>query len=68
VGNPWGPVVDGPYMGTQYAFLPDYPKEMRRDGRYQHLRVMGGLVRDEGSYFIRKHCYSTLSYLSFANI
>jgi hypothetical protein len=54
VGNPWGPVVDGPHQGAQYAFLTEQPKSMREQGRFQRLRVMAGLVKDDGSYFIRK--------------
>lgn len=52
VGNPWGPVVDGPYQGSQFAFLTDPPKSMREQGRLQKLRVMAGQVSDEGSFFI----------------
>ncbi|XP_060583528.1 cholinesterase 1-like, partial [Ruditapes philippinarum] len=52
VGNPWGPVVDGPHQGAQYAFLTELPKSMREQGRFQRLRVMAGLVKDDGSYFI----------------
>ncbi|KAL4218337.1 hypothetical protein ACF0H5_023075 [Mactra antiquata] len=51
-GNPWGPVVDGPHQGSQYAFLVESPKSMREQGRFQRLRVMGGLVKDDGSFFI----------------
>lgn len=52
VGNPWSPVVDGPYQGAVYGFLIDPPKSMREQGRFQRLRVMAGLVKDEGSFFI----------------
>ncbi|KAH3710118.1 hypothetical protein DPMN_069585 [Dreissena polymorpha] len=52
VGTPWCPVVDGPFQGSQFAFLVDHPRDMRMQGRFQKLRVMGGLVADDGSYFI----------------
>ncbi|XP_052762657.1 acetylcholinesterase-like [Mya arenaria] len=52
VGSPWSPVVDGPFQGSQYAFMTDQPRDMRSQGRFQKLRVMGGLTKDDGSYFI----------------
>ncbi|XP_041361645.1 cholinesterase 1-like isoform X2 [Gigantopelta aegis] len=52
VGNPWGPVVDGDILGVDYAFLPDPPDDIRRQGRHRHMKVMAGLVKDEGSFFI----------------
>ncbi|KAL5014368.1 hypothetical protein ScPMuIL_008638 [Solemya velum] len=52
VGSPWGPVVDGTIEGAGYAFLPDHPKMMREQGRFKKIRVMAGLVKDEGSFFI----------------
>ncbi|WAR15894.1 ACES-like protein [Mya arenaria] len=50
--SPWSPVVDGPFQGSQYAFMTDQPRDMRSQGRFQKLRVMGGLTKDDGSYFI----------------
>ena len=65
MGNPWGPVVDGPHQGAQYAFLTELPKSMREQGRFQRLRVMAGLVKDDGSYFIREFILPYCSRSSF---
>lgn len=53
VGNPWGPVVDIG-QGAMWAFLPETPKAMRQQGRFKYFKVMAGLNKDDGSYFIRK--------------
>ncbi|XP_062582093.1 acetylcholinesterase-like isoform X1 [Saccostrea cucullata] len=52
VGNPWGPVVDGSLVGTVAAFLPDHPKQMRELYNFKPIVVMGGLNKDDGSFFI----------------
>lgn len=52
-GNPWGPVVDIG-QGAMWAFLPETPKAMRQQGRFKYFKVMAGLNKDDGSYFIRK--------------
>ncbi|XP_061173195.1 acetylcholinesterase-like [Saccostrea echinata] len=52
VGNPWGPVVDGSLVGTVSAFLPDHPKQMRELYNFKPIEVMGGLNKDDGSFFI----------------
>ena len=53
IGNPWGPVVDGQLVGVNYAFLPDHPRQMRRQGRMRDVKVLAGMNMDDGSYFIR---------------
>lgn len=60
IGNPWAPIVDGPIVGVNYAFLPDPPAELRRQLQQMNVPLLAGIVRDEGAYFIRK-C------LTFAN-
>ena len=54
MGNPWGPVVDGPISGADYAFFPDPPMTMRQQARFKKIVVMGGLNKDDGSFFVRK--------------
>lgn len=51
VGNPWGPVVDIG-QGAQWSFLPETPQSMRQQGRFKYFKIMAGLNKDDGSYFI----------------
>uniref|UniRef100_A0A2C9JT58 Carboxylic ester hydrolase n=1 Tax=Biomphalaria glabrata TaxID=6526 RepID=A0A2C9JT58_BIOGL len=52
IGNPWAPIVDGPIVGVNYAFLPDPPAELRRQLQQMNVPLLAGIVRDEGAYFI----------------
>ncbi|BFZ11239.1 hypothetical protein BsWGS_14280 [Bradybaena similaris] len=52
IGNPWAPVVDGPFVGVNYAFLPDPPADMRRQLRQLKIPLLAGMVLNEGAYFI----------------
>ncbi|CAG5124554.1 unnamed protein product [Candidula unifasciata] len=52
IGNPWGPVVDGPFVGVNFAFLPDPPADLRRQLRQLNIPLLAGMVSNEGAYFI----------------
>lgn len=54
IGNPWGPVVDGPTVGVDYAFLPEHPAELQAQGRRLKIPLLAGMVLDEGAFYIRK--------------
>lgn len=57
IGNPWAPVVDGPFVGVNYAFLPDPPADLRRQLRQLKIPLLAGMVLNEGAYFIRTFHY-----------
>ncbi|CAE1324243.1 NLGN [Acanthosepion pharaonis] len=52
IGNPFGPVVDGPIKGNAISFLAYLPRRLRDQGRYKRFKVMAGLTVDEGAFFI----------------
>ncbi|GAB1609082.1 hypothetical protein Ahia01_001193600 [Argonauta hians] len=52
VGNPWGPVLDGDVKGFSQSILPQPPKEMREERRFKRIKVLAGIVDDEGAYYI----------------
>ncbi|RUS82161.1 hypothetical protein EGW08_010095 [Elysia chlorotica] len=52
IGNPWAPVVDGPIVGVNYAFLPESPALLRRQVSQKKGSLLAGMVKDEGAYFI----------------
>ncbi|GFR78948.1 neuroligin-4, Y-linked [Elysia marginata] len=52
IGNPWAPVVDGPIVGVNYAFLSEHPALLRRQVGQKKVSLMVGMVKDEGAFFI----------------
>ncbi|GFO11481.1 neuroligin-4, y-linked [Plakobranchus ocellatus] len=52
IGNPWAPVVDGPIVGANYAFLTDPPQVLRRQVGEKKVSLLVGMVKDEGAFFI----------------
>lgn len=46
LGRPWSPVNDG-------YFIDGTPEELRKAGKFARIRVIGGLVTDDGSEYVR---------------
>ena len=47
---PWAPIVD--QSVGENAFLPDYPRNLRKSGRFNRVPFIAGVMTEDGAHFL----------------
>ena len=63
IPNPWVPVVDGEFASD--PFIPDYPENLIKSGKYRKIPVLIGGTSEEGILGMRELFHHPGSYSLF---